>query len=260
MITPPPLPLPPVGTSPNLRHAMGGVWRLTWRQVFAPSRWLIASILLLALGLLSGVAIGQQGRGGFDQWATGFYLTVLIPVAAFLSGAGAIRDDVRSSTVDYVITRPIPKTAFVLFRFLSQLACIQIVGLLAFGVLLAAAVYRGVPGLGSQAVPLWWAQVLALTAFTALGFLCAALTSRYLVLGLLYGAVIEVGLGQIPIQLNRLSILHHIRVLVENQPARLTAETATATGLVLLIAAGLVAAAALVFSWRELAGDQPKDT
>jgi ABC-type transport system involved in multi-copper enzyme maturation permease subunit len=261
MIAPPPLPEPPAGTAPNLKHAFGGVWRLTWRQVFAPSRWLMGGMLLVGFGLLSGLALGHDRAGGFEQWAEGFYLMVLVPIAAFLSGAGAVRDDMKPGTVDYVLTRPIPRSAFVVFRYFSQLACVQGIGLLAFVMLLAAAAYWKLPELAAVAAPILLAQIMAIAAFLALGFLCAALTSRYLVLGLFYGVVIEVGVGQIPIQLNRLSILHHLRTLVSGESGIGFAATGagSAVGLLLLITVVLVAAAAFVFAMRELTGDQPKD-
>jgi ABC-2 type transport system permease protein len=261
MIAPPPLPQPPTGTVPNLKHAFGGVWRLTWRQVFARSRWLIGAALLVGFGLLSGLSLGQQRVDGFEQWGAGFYLTVLVPIAAFLSGAGAIRDDMKPGTVDYVLTRPIPRPAFVVFRYFSQLACAQGIGLLAFGMLLGAAAYWKLAEVATLAAPLLLAQIMAIAAFMALGFLCAALTSRYLVLGLFYAVVIEVGLGQIPIQLNRLSILHHLRTLVSGESGGDFAATGawSAIGLLVLITVVLVAAAAFVFALRELTGDQPKD-
>lgn len=262
MIAPPPLPQPPAGTAPNLKHAFGGVWRLTWRQVFAPSRWLMGGVLLVGFGLLSGVALGHdRAGGGFEQWAAGFHLMVLVPIAAFLSGAGAVRDDMKPGTVDYVLTRPIPRTAFVVFRYFSQLACVQGIGLLAFAMLLGAAAYWKIPELAAVAAPILLAQIMAIAAFMALGFLCAALTSRYLVLGLFHGVVIEAGLGQIPIQLNRLSILHHLRTLVSEGAAGISATSGawTALALLVLITAVLVVAAAFVFALRELTGDQPKD-
>jgi ABC-2 type transport system permease protein len=221
----------------------------------------MGAALLVGFGVLSGVALGHDHTGGFEQWAAGFYLMVLVPIAAFLSGAGAVRDDMKPGTVDYVLTRPIPRPAFVVFRYFSQVLCAQAIGLLAFAMLLAAAAYWKLPELATVAAPILWAQILAIASFMALGFLCAALTSRYLVLGLFYGAVIEIGLGQIPIQLNRLSILHHLRTLVSDATAGVnaTSGTLTAVGLLVLITTVLVGAAAFVFSLRELTGDQPKD-
>lgn len=261
MNAPPPLPPPPAGTRPNLRHAFGGIWRLTWHRMTAPGRWVVAVVLLAALGLLSSVAVPEGDAPRFFEWASGFYLTALVPVAAFLAGAGAIRDDMKPGTVDYILTRPVPRPAFVVFRYVSHLACAQLVGMLALLVVMGAGLYRHVPELASVAPRLLLAQVAGIGAFLALGMLCGALTSRYLVLGLLYGGIVEVGLGRIPIQLNRLSILHHLRLLLHGASGT-GAEgpsAATTVGLLVIVALGLTAAAAAAFSLRELVGEQPKD-
>ena len=264
MTVPPPLPPPPAGTTPNLRHAWGGIWRLTWRRMLAPGRALVALALLVAFGLLSAVATETGNTPGFVDWAISFYLEALLPVAAFLSGAGAMRDDVKSTTVDYVLTRPVPRPVFVVFRFVAQLVCAQAIGLLAFAALMATAMFRQLPDLTGLAGPFLLAQALGITAFLALGFLCGALTSRYLVLGLLYGAIVEVGLGRIPIQLNRLSILHHLRTLLQDvAPGVVTAHghapSWVTLGVLGLISVTLLTLAAVRFAWQELAGDQPKD-
>jgi ABC-2 type transport system permease protein len=263
MTAPPPLPPPPAGTRPSLLHAWGGVWRLTTGRMFSPGRWLAGGVLLVLLGVLSWLAMTGGGGELFYDWATSFYLLVLVPVVAFLAGAGAMREDAQSGTVDYVVTRPVPRSLYVVYRYVAQLGWAQVFGLAGLGVLLGVAVIRQVPGVLAMAPVLVATQALAILAFLALGFLCGALTSRYLVLGLTYGAVVEIGLGHIPIQLNRLSILHHLRRLLEPSAPGAEASASPAwgstTGLLLLITALLVAAAAGWFATREFAGDQPKD-
>lgn len=261
MIAPPPLPPPPVGVSPNLRHAFGGVWRLTWRRMVVPSRWIVAIGLLAALGLLSSVAVPDGNTQRFLDWAAGFYLTALVPVAAFLAGAGAIRDDMKPGTVDYVLVRPVPRPAFVLFRYVSQLVCAQLLGLVALAVVVGAGLYRHVPELAGVAPRLLLAQVAGISAFLALGLCFGAWTSRYLVVGVLYGAVVEIGLGRTPIQLNRLSILHHLRSLVYDAPgeAGSAVSAASTVGVLILVALGLTALAAVLYTVREHIGEQPKD-
>lgn len=249
---------------PRLRRALGGVWRLTWPQVFAPGRWPLMLLLLSLFGLLSWLATRGGSTHDFLEWATGFHLQVLIPVGAFLSGAGAIRDDMKSTSVDYVLARPVPRVALVAFRYLSHLACAQALGLVAFAVLIGTAVHRGVPDLPAVLPDLLLAQVLGVAAFLALGFACGALTARYLVVGLVYGGVIEIGLGQIPIQLNRLSLLHHLRAIVQPVAPGIAgppADTApwAAGALLLLISAVLLAGAAVLFAVREYAGAGAKE-
>src|SRR5436305_792065 len=53
-------------------------------------------------------------------------------------------------------------------------------------------------------------------AFGGFGFLGGFLTSRYIIIGLAYGVVIEVGVGQIPTQLSKLSMTHQVQGMLQS--------------------------------------------
>jgi len=104
------------------------------------------------------------------------------------------------------------------------------------------------------------------TAFVAFGFICAALTSRWVVIGLIYGAIIEGGLGNAPLAINRLAMTHQTRVMVHSLVGRHwtgsdlaslahNAHPWAAAGILALIAIAWVSAAAAIFSRQELVGD-----
>jgi len=255
-LPPPPEPLPPA--TPGWRRSLGGVWRLTYRRFLAPAQLgILAGLLgLLALLTLSGIHNGNAEH--FAQWSVRFYLAFVVPVIAFLSAAGLIQDDMTPATVDYVLTRPIRRHAFVLQRFLSHTACLQVQCLLALGMLVAVGVFRHIPELAPTAPSLLLAQALAVTAFSALGFAFGAFTHRYLILGIFYAGIIEIGIGNIPTQLNRLSMTHHVRTIASTttEPGR----TAGAIFALLMFSLVAIVAAAVFFSLRETAGAKPKDS
>lgn len=244
--------------SPNLKHAFGGIFRLTLRRYSTASHWVTLGGLLALLALTVFGHVSRQGRGPFLDWTVSFYLMVLVPAVAFLSAAGAMRDEMKTSTTDYVFTRPIPRRIFVLFRYAAHLACAQLDFLLALGVVLGMGFVREIPDLGAAVPRLLLGQVLLVAAFGAFGFFCSVLTSRYVIVGLLYGAVVEVGLGQIPTQLNRIAVTQQARSLLqpllERAPEIAPLSPWAAAALALAFSAAMVAAAALLFSWRELAG------
>jgi ABC-type transport system involved in multi-copper enzyme maturation permease subunit len=251
--------------APDLRHAFGGVWRLTFPGFLGAGRLLRLLGLLAGLGFLTYAATRHGPAGDFFDWTTKFYLTFLVPVLAFVSGGGAIRDDLKPQVVDYVFTRPVPRPAFVVFRYLAHLAGMQLNCLLALAVLLGVGFFRQTPGLAAAVPLLLLAQVLTVSVFTAFGFLCGALTTRYLIVGMFYGAMIEVGVGNIPTQINRLSLLHHVQALVQplttdNLAALPGQNPVFTTGLLLATAATMLAVAAIVFGLRELAGGKPKES
>ncbi|HTQ29985.1 MAG TPA: ABC transporter permease subunit [Opitutaceae bacterium] len=257
----------PAGLTPNLRHAFGGIWRLTLGKFLAPRRWPAVASLLAVLGLIVyGFLDAGNGPRLYLGWTIGFYFTFVVPVMAFITAAGAMRDEMKPATVDYVLTRPVPRPAFVIFKYLAHVAGAQVDFLLSFGVILGAGLVRQAPGLIAAAPLLLLAQILLVTAFSALGFLCGVLTSRYVVLGLLYAVIIEVGVGQIPTELNRLSMTHQVKTML--QP--LAAEAASkftfgiqtlppdgklaTVGVLLAFSAVLLALTAAVFAVRELTG------
>ena len=251
--------------APNQWRAFGGIWRLTFRRFLAPGQLLSTAGMVVAIAVLSYATTKHGGAREYFGWTAGFYLVFLVPVMSFLSGAGAIRDEMKSDSVDYVLTRPVRKPAFVVFKYLSHMACLQVIYLFPLGLLLALGVYREIPDVAAAFPTLLIGQLLAVAAFAAFGFLCGVLTSRYLVLGMAYAGIVEVGLGQIPTQLSRLSMARHLRDLME--PVRLAlgrapsldADASSSAISLLAFSAAMIALTALYFSLQELAGTRSKD-
>jgi len=264
-MNPPSLSQPLSTARPDWRRAFGGVWRLTYGRYLAPSS---LGILAGLLGVIALLALSGMHRGNaehFAEWSVHFYLAFVVPVLAFLTAAGLIQDDMKPATVDYVLTRPVRRPMFVLFRFLAHTACVQAQCLLGLGVLVVVGVFRQVPGLAATAPSLLLAQFLAVTAFSALGFAFGVLTNRYLVLGIFYAGIIEMGVGNIPTQLNRLSMTRHVRTIASNiinlngKGAGQLESLPASIGALLLFALILLAVAATLFSIKESVGAKPKD-
>ncbi len=254
-----PSPFAPAPVAPNLSHAWGGIWRLTFRRLLLPMHWLVVGVGLATLTLLfiGGLHGGDPAR--FLEWTASFYVTFLVPVLAFMAAAGVMREEMKSGNVDYVLTRPVPRAAFVAFKFLAHTICMQIDFLIAFVVVVIFGVNRHVPDLGAVAGKLLFGQVLMITAFSALGFLSGAITSRYVVIGLAYAGIIEAGVGQIPTQISRLSMTQQMRdllaILLERVPAHANSPgVVSVTAIVLAFTVVMVGATAVIFTMRELSG------
>lgn len=244
---------PPASTSPL--HALGGIWRLTSGRFIAP-RLLGGMVLLFAaLAFLTLANVPAGDALAFSNWTTTFYLQLAIPVLTFLVAGGSVRDDFKAATVDYIFTRPVRRWVYLLFQYIALLACLQLLYLIALGVLMAVGHHRDIAGLSSSLPGLLSAQVLAIVAFTAFGFLCASVTTRFLVIGILYGGVVEAGLGNIPTAVSKLSLVNQIAVVQEGGP-----EAFGAGMTVLLIASSMLAAATVRFSCVELAGAPQRET
>lgn len=262
MNPPPSLPTSYEPVAPNFGHALGGIWRLTFRRVFSPTQLLVLLGLLVLFALLTLLNVRDGRATAFFDWTTDFYLAALVPITAFLAGGGAIRDDMKGVAVDYILTRPVRRRVYVAAKYLCHLVCVQMLQLLAFGVLVGVGVFRHIPGLADALPRLLLAQGATVAAFLALGYLCGAMTARYLVLGIFYAGIIEVGLGQIPIQLSKLSVLRHVRTIVADL---FMASSGSGEGWLMSLALiGLfvvvwIAAATAIFAVQEFAGQRPKD-
>jgi hypothetical protein len=248
---------PPNLPQPNLRRAFGGVWRLTWPRYAAPPHALTALGVIAALGLLTWVQ-ARHAQADIVTWLSQSYLSFFVPLFAFVSAGGTLRDELKSSSTDYVLTRAIPRPAFVVFKFISHVAITEIEFLIAWAVIAGVGIALHIPTLGAALPTLLLGQSLLVLGFTAFGFLAAALTSRYIFVGLLYGSIVEIGVGQIPTQLNRLSMTHQVRQLLDPYlshdagAAVISSGAVVTSAVLLLITACALALAVAVFALREL--------
>lgn len=269
MNTPTTLPAPIAPPKPEWRRAFGGVWRLTYQRFLAPKQLAVLGGLLCLLAALALLSFHQNNpfrlKSAFAEWAIQFYLAFVVPVISFLSSGGLIRDDMSPATVDYVLIRPVKRHVFVLCRYFSQMVCLQMQYLLALIVLVMVAAFRQVPDLSETVPSLLLAQLLAIPAYSAMGFAFGAFTNRFLILGLVYGGIIELGLGNIPTQINSISMLHQVRSIANSvlplrgKAAQYVESLPTAVTTLLVASVIFLALAATLFSLRETAGTKPKD-
>lgn len=248
--------------APSWSRAFSGVWRLTSRRSLTGKHALALAGMLVPLAVVCfGMLLGSRnGPQHYVNWVATSYITFLVPIVAFITAGGVMRDEMKSGTVDYILTRPVRRPAFIGFKFLSHLVCAQVDFLFALALITALGVWKGVPQMAAVFPSLLLAQALTVTAFTALGFFCGALTTRYVVVGLIYAGIVEVGIGQIPTQLSRLSMTRQIAAMLHSLldgSERVTAQPSTPTilvvGILLLFSVVMVALTALLFSSRELA-------
>lgn len=240
---------PAASTSPvpGPLRALGGVWRLTWPGFLTPVRLIVLGSTCALYLLLTVHALRAGQAAALESWAGAVHLAFLLPVLALLSGAGAVRDDMQPVAVDYALTRPVRRPLYLMFRYASQMACLQLTALAALAVLIAAGLHAGIDGLGPLAARIAAAQVLAIAGFCALGFLFGALSPRYLVLGVAWGMLVEVGIGRIPTRISSLSLTHHVHAMLE-------APGVGPVGVVTLFAGLALAGAGAVFTWRQFTG------
>jgi ABC-type transport system involved in multi-copper enzyme maturation permease subunit len=93
---------------------------------------LISVFLRLLVGL--GLPIFEDGRTGgppirltgpaiFGMMIWGMYLRFIVPVLGLFYGTSLIADEVEDKTITYLFTRPIPRGAVLVGKYIAYLAC-----------------------------------------------------------------------------------------------------------------------------------------
>ena len=174
-------------------HAVTMIMR---RKRFAMAAIIVFMPVLipLALAFLSKAAFADEGNVIFVRMVEQGHLPVLAPLLALFFASMLVAEDVESQTIPYVLTRPIPRSAWVFGRFLAYLLVATSILGLSIAMTFAASATLSKLSLTSPN-DLWLlghyllVALAALTAYGALAVFLGVFTKRPIVYGvlLLYG-------------------------------------------------------------------------
>ncbi len=193
----------------------------------------------------------------FYHWLVDFYIFLIVPLACVRGCGALIRDELHAETLGFLLTRPVSRARLLLVKYLSQAAWLELLLMVETLLLFAAGAAREIPALGVLLPLVLAVQCLAIPAWSALGVLLGQLTTRYMAAALVYGGVVEMGIGRIPTNINTLSLLRHIKTLLSQNVALQGLfdwpEGRAATALLALAVAPVLfmAASALLFTYVE---------
>jgi len=183
--------------------------------------------------------------GAYFQWIINFYFLVILPLACVNASGALIRDELQADTLGFLLTRPVSRAQLLAAKYLSQTAWLQLLLLSETLLLFAVGWLQDMQDLGPVLLLLLGAQFLAVFAWSALGVLLGLIAKRYIALALVYGLIVERGIGNIPTNINSLSLTRHLKSLLA-----LTASPPTIydwPGQSPWLAAGALVLAAVVF-------------
>ena len=151
-------------------------------------------LIPLALAFLSKAAFADEGNVIFVRLCEQLHMPVLAPLLALFFASMLVAEDVETGTIPYVLTRPIPRSAWVLGRFLAYLlVATSILGLSIVMTFAASATLSKLSLTNTNDLLLLGHYLLvalaALTAYGALAVFLGVFTRRPIVYGvlLLYG-------------------------------------------------------------------------
>lgn len=256
---PPPLPPPHVPRAPGatpLFSVIHALVLLRLRTLLRPKLLLRFAAMCAGMVLLTALTVPTGRTRNFNEWSVEVFLLRIIPLLCLVTGGGVLRNEIRAYTVEYLWTRPARKSHLVLGAYAGAVTVVLVQVLAFTAVIYLTGAFRGVPDVWSHLPAALVASVGAVLAFTALAVALGVVTGKYMVLGLLYGVVIEIGLSDLPTRLSQLSVTHHLRTLLQSTGAEPTSFLAGAIGCLVLAAAGLAVAACLFTHLTYRIGDE----
>ena len=216
-----------------------------------------------ARAVLSPDARGTEGQqlavSAFQVFSNSFvfsiFLSFLLPLWSLSFGTEALGGDRESQSLIWLLSRPLPRPAIYLAKFVALLPWAVGFNLGGFALLCLAA---GPPG--RLALTHYWpAVLLASLAFASLFLLLGAVFRRPAILAIVYSFCLEVVLGNMPGYMKRVSVGFYARSMMFDrayefgvQPDRpsvfLPVEATTAAVVLLGATAALVGLGMFVFS------------
>ena len=204
---------------PGFGAILRGIFLLNWTRNLALRRLPMLVATAAGFPVLAYYACRHEGPETYLIFAIQFYLLLLLPIYCLYSCGGMIRDEVQADTLGFLITRPLTRAQLFLASYVSQMAWIQIVALINGLLLILAGWLREVPHVFAIGGLLLAAQALAVLVYCALSSLLGLIHQRYLVFGVVYGFIVEIGIGRIPTNINALSMSHHVQTVIANVQA-----------------------------------------
>lgn len=202
---------------------IGSLWTLytlTLRQFMRGKRWLVVGLLFL---LPAGVALlVRLTDKTVPPVAPEFMLVqmfipmALLPFVALLYASGMVQDEQEEQTITYLLVRPIPKWALYIVKLLATLTttvCLVAV----FTTLTFVAIYFRADVAGAN-IPLRCLKTIAIHSLAVIAYcsvfgLISMVTSRALVVGIVYTAVVEGLLANLPFSIRLVTVIYYARVI-----------------------------------------------
>lgn len=168
-----------------------------------------------AMPRINGANLGGAALFGMMIWL--LYIRFIVPVLGVFYGTSLIADEVDDKTITYLFVRPIPRSAVLVGKYLSFLACTVLLVLPSVVVVYFLVVPIGGGSVGrefpSLAADLGMLAV-GLAAYGAVFALVGARVKRPLVVGLVFAFGWEPGVLLFPGYLKRATVAYYLQALV----------------------------------------------
>jgi ABC-2 type transport system permease protein len=164
---------------------------------------------------INGALVGGPSIFGMMIWL--LYVRFIVPVLGVFYGTALIADEVDDKTITYLFTRPIPRGAVLIGKYLAYLACTVLLILPTVTLVFFLIVPLGEGSVG-QAFPSLLTDLgmlaLGLATYGALFAFIGARLKRPLVIGLVFTFGWEPTIMLVPGYLKQLTVAYYLQSLV----------------------------------------------
>ncbi len=154
----------------------------------------------------------------FSKWfAYGVFLNFLLPIWCLSFASEALGSDREGRTMVWLLSRPLPRPAIYLAKFVALLPWTITLGLGGFAVLCLLGGKAG-----QMALSIYWPAILAATlAFSSLFHLMSACVRHPAVIAIVYSFFLETVVGNLPGTMKRISIGFYTRCIMFERAEKL---------------------------------------
>ena len=183
----------------------------------------LLAVIVRLVGLLvpdsalrvNGAAVGGPAIFGMMMWL--LYIRFIVPVLGAFYGTALVADEVDDKTITYLFTRPIPRGAVVIGKFLAYLVCTALLILPSVVIVFFLTVPIGGGHIGEH-FPALVADlgmlIAGLVTYGALFAFVGARLKRPLVIGLVFVFGWEPGVLLFPGYLKQITVAYYLQALV----------------------------------------------
>lgn len=196
---------------------LGGTWLIFRTQlwtVLRSKRALVCLVLALSPAVVAMVP-PRSVDASEVVWVIGmmFVLQLIAPLIGLLAGSAVLTEEIENRTITYAFTRPVPRVALFLGRYLATLLLVSVLLAVAAYLLVALAPLRGrvvdlAPGILGQLMP---AAVLAGALYALLTAGLGVFVKRPMIVGLFYLIAMEGLLANLPGSAQKATFQYYLR-------------------------------------------------
>jgi ABC-2 type transport system permease protein len=199
------------------------LYTLTLRQHLRGKRWMVAAGLFLLPAVLAAVIRSSAPNAPPAAlefiFAFMFIPQALLPLVALLYASGIIQDEQEEQTITYLLIRPIRKWALYVVKLLATLTTTVVMTALFTALTYAAIYWHSTKVAPDGPTPLHRCLIaigihsLSVIAYCCLFGMLSLLTRRTLIAGIVYAALVEGLLANMPLSIRLVTIIYYARII-----------------------------------------------